>query len=97
MLPTILPAVRDLRRPGSAALDLVWVAAGRLDGYFEAPVFPWDGAAGVILVKEAGGKVGPMPAIGPSGVGVIASAPGVFEALEDLVAVAAIEAGVSDV
>lgn len=97
MLPTILPAVRDLRRPGSAALDLAWVAAGRLDGYFEAPVFPWDGAAGVILVKEAGGKVGPMPAIGPSGVGVIASAPGVFEALEDLVAVAAIEAGVSDV
>lgn len=97
MLPTILPAVRDLRRPGSAALDLAWVAAGRLDGYFEAPVFPWDGAAGVILVREAGGRVGPMPAIGPSGVGVIASAPGIFDALEDLVAIAAMAAGVADV
>lgn len=95
MLPTILPAVRDIRRPGSAALDLAWVACGRVDGYYEAPVFPWDGAAGVILVREAGGTIRPMPAIGPSGVGVIASAPGIFGALEDLVALAAMSAGAS--
>lgn len=85
MLPAILPRVRDIRRPGSAALDLAWVACGRLDGYFEAPVFPWDGAAGSILVREAGGRVEPMAAIGPSGSGLVASGPGVFENLKALV------------
>lgn len=47
----------DIRRTGSAALDLAYVAAGRADGYFEAGVKPWDIAAGVLLVREAGGKV----------------------------------------
>jgi myo-inositol-1(or 4)-monophosphatase len=49
--------VRDLRRGGSAALDLAWVAAGRLDGYFEVSRSPWDSAAGELLVREAGGAV----------------------------------------
>jgi myo-inositol-1(or 4)-monophosphatase len=45
----------DLRRTGSAALDLAYVAAGRLDGYFEPGLQPWDMAAGCLLVREAGG------------------------------------------
>ena len=47
----------DLRRTGSAALDLAYVACGRLDGYFEFGLQPWDVAAGALLVREAGGVV----------------------------------------
>ena len=53
----IMPIARDLRRAGSAALDLAFVAAGRLDGYFERGLKPWDHAAGALLVSEAGGRV----------------------------------------
>ena len=49
--------VAGLRRFGAAALDLAWVAAGRLDGYWERNIKPWDIAAGLILVREAGGFV----------------------------------------
>jgi myo-inositol-1(or 4)-monophosphatase len=48
----------SLRRPGAAALDLAYVAAGRYDGFFETGLFPWDAAAGSLLVTEAGGLVG---------------------------------------
>jgi myo-inositol-1(or 4)-monophosphatase len=47
-----------IRRPGSAALDLAYVAAGRLDGFWEFSLKPWDMAAGALLIQEAGGKVG---------------------------------------
>jgi myo-inositol-1(or 4)-monophosphatase len=47
-----------LRRPGAAALDLAYVAAGRLDGFFEKGLKPWDAAAGSLLITEAGGIVG---------------------------------------
>jgi myo-inositol-1(or 4)-monophosphatase len=50
-------SVRDIRRAGSAALDLAWVAAGRLDAYFEVSRSAWDTAAGALLVREAGGEV----------------------------------------
>lgn len=53
----VMPIARDLRRAGSAALDLAYVAAGRLDGYFERGLKPWDFAAGALLVAEAGGTV----------------------------------------
>jgi myo-inositol-1(or 4)-monophosphatase len=53
----VLPRVRDIRRGGSAALDLAWVAAGRLDGYYERGGNAWDWAAGRLLVTEAGGAV----------------------------------------
>ncbi len=53
----LLVQAEDLRRTGSAALDLAYVACGRSDGYFEAGVKAWDIAAGVLLVREAGGKV----------------------------------------
>jgi myo-inositol-1(or 4)-monophosphatase len=49
--------VAGVRRFGSAALDLAWVAAGRFDGYWERDLSPWDLAAGLLLVTEAGGKV----------------------------------------
>jgi myo-inositol-1(or 4)-monophosphatase len=51
------PEVAGLRRFGAAALDMAWVAAGRLDGYWERNIKPWDIAAGLILVREAGGFV----------------------------------------
>jgi myo-inositol-1(or 4)-monophosphatase len=54
---TVLPRVRDIRRAGAAALDLAWLAAGRLDGYWERGLHPWDWAAGRLLVTEAGGEV----------------------------------------
>ncbi|MDY6970629.1 MAG: inositol monophosphatase family protein [Spirochaetota bacterium] len=53
----ILPCVQGARRMGSAALDLSYVACGRFDGYWEPGLFPWDMAAGSIIVEEAGGKV----------------------------------------
>lgn len=51
------PLVSDIRRAGSAALDLAYVAAGRLDGFWELGLNPWDMAAGVLLIQEAGGFV----------------------------------------
>ncbi len=52
-----LPLAQGVRRLGSAALDLSYVACGRLDGYWEVYLNPWDKAAGILLVQEAGGKV----------------------------------------
>ncbi len=52
---------QDVRRAGSAALDLAYVAAGRVDAYFEIGLAPWDVAAGALLVAEAGGTVGGWP------------------------------------
>jgi myo-inositol-1(or 4)-monophosphatase len=51
------PKVADIRRAGSAALDLAYVAAGRLDGFWEFGLSPWDMAAGALLIQEAGGVV----------------------------------------
>jgi len=53
----ILPECEDVRRTGSAALDLCYVACGRHDMFFEYSLFPWDYAAGSIIVKEAGGVI----------------------------------------
>lgn len=53
----VAPEVAGIRRLGSAALDLAWVAAGRFDGFWEAHLQPWDVAAGILLVREAGGFV----------------------------------------
>lgn len=53
----LLGTAEDIRRTGSAALDLAYVACGRLDGYFEAGLKIWDIAAGVLLVREAGGRI----------------------------------------
>jgi len=53
----VVMKVQGIRRPGSAALDLVYVAAGRFDGFWELKLKPWDQAAGMLIVEEAGGKV----------------------------------------
>ena len=53
----LTPQVSGIRRLGAAAVDMAYVACGRFDGYFEAGVQPWDIAAGVLLVREAGGRV----------------------------------------
>lgn len=53
----VLREVNGIRRFGSAALDLAWVAAGRFDAYWELGIAPWDGAAGILIVREAGGEV----------------------------------------
>jgi myo-inositol-1(or 4)-monophosphatase len=56
-LLSTLERFEDLRRPGAAALDLAWVAAGVFDGFFELALGPWDVAAGAVLIREAGGVV----------------------------------------
>ena len=58
MFKIMTPKCQGLRRPGSAALDLAYVATGRLDGFFEKGLAPWDIAAGCLLITEAGGIVG---------------------------------------
>jgi myo-inositol-1(or 4)-monophosphatase len=58
MLGDVMPKCAGVRRPGSAALDLAYVAAGFTDGFFEMGLSPWDVAAGALLVTEAGGLVG---------------------------------------
>ena len=55
-----LEKAHDIRRSGSAAMDLAWLAAGRYDGFWEYKLSPWDVAAGLLLVTEAGGKVTDM-------------------------------------
>jgi len=54
-LSTLMPQTAGIRRFGAAALDLAWVAAGRYDGFWELGLQPWDMAAGILLVREAGG------------------------------------------
>ncbi len=78
----VLPRVRDIRRAGSAALDLAWVACGRVDGLYERGVKPWDWRAGGLLVEEAGGVVRELPG---EPFGVVAAGRGLIDALAALV------------
>jgi myo-inositol-1(or 4)-monophosphatase len=77
--------VRDLRRAGAAALDLAWLAAGRLDGYWERGLKPWDWAAGRLLVTEAGGAVAELEG---GRHGLVAAGPALLPELVELVAAA---------
>ena len=61
VIARVLPRVRDVRRAGSAALDLAWTAAGRYDAYFERTVKQWDIAAGVLICERAGLVVRELP------------------------------------
>ncbi len=88
-LSGVIPHVRDMRRGGSAALDMAWVAAGRLDGYYEFGVNAWDVAAGAVIVIAAGGEVQQLP-VGPEGApGTLAARPGLGQALRAVVDAAA--------
>jgi myo-inositol-1(or 4)-monophosphatase len=82
VLTKMLPVVRDVRRLGSAALDLCMVAAGALDAYYEDGVHVWDWAAGALIAAEAGASLLLPPADGEAGM-IVAAAPGVADALAD--------------
>jgi fructose-1,6-bisphosphatase/inositol monophosphatase family enzyme len=82
-LPRILPRLRDIRRAGSAALDLCSVAASRVDGYYERGGQPWDWAAGTLIVTEAGGVTRDLPGVP---LGLVATGPAIVDELEALVA-----------
>jgi myo-inositol-1(or 4)-monophosphatase len=60
MMKAVMQATAGIRRPGAAALDLAYVAAGRLDAFWEIGLSPWDTAAGTLLITEAGGLVGTL-------------------------------------
>ena len=81
VLTAVLPVVRDVRRAGSAALDLCWLAAGRLDAFYEKGLGPWDFAAGALIASEAGARAGDLDGGAPSTEFVLAAAPSVFEPL----------------
>jgi myo-inositol-1(or 4)-monophosphatase len=83
LLARMLPVVRDVRRIGSAALDLCMVAAGRLDAFYEHGLQVWDSAAGALIAAEAGARVllpAPSGAVGGAGL-VVAAAPGIADEL----------------
>ncbi len=85
VLAEIVPEVRDIRRGGSAALDLCWVAAGRLDAYYELGLNTWDMAAGALIVREAGGRTATFRGA-PEGVNtIVAAGTLLFEPLHSLV------------
>lgn len=86
VLVHVLPAVRDLRRQGAAALDLCSVACGRLDAYYERGLAPWDLAAGGLIAAEAGAVVTDFAGAAPRAGAVLAAAPGLAEALQALLA-----------
>jgi myo-inositol-1(or 4)-monophosphatase len=82
MLEVVMTAAAGVRRPGSAALDLAYVAAGRLDGFWEIGLSPWDTAAGTLLITEAGGMVGTLTGAQYRQAGhIVAGAPKVYAAL----------------
>ena len=79
VLQAVLPAVRDIRRIGSAALDLCWVAAGRFDAFYEANLHEWDWAAGRLICEEAGADWAVL-----SGDMLLVAAPALSRPLADL-------------
>jgi myo-inositol-1(or 4)-monophosphatase len=85
MLKAVMGTAAGVRRPGSAALDLSYVAAGRLDGFWEFGLKPWDTAAGALLIQEAGGLVGtPTGADYTLGPNIVAGNPKVYAELVDM-------------
>lgn len=84
----LLSAGAAVKDPGAGALMLAHVAAGRFDAFYEPHMHPWDALAGLLLIEEAGGRVGSYP--GPSGLGaggaVVGATPGIYDALTALVA-----------
>ena len=86
VLRTVLPRVRDVRRMGSAAVDLCHVACGRLDAFYERGLNPWDLAAGGLIATEAGARVGGLAGAPASADFALAAGPDLFAALHELLA-----------
>lgn len=90
-LRAVLPRIRDIRRLGSPALDICWVACGRLQGFYEEKLYPWDVAAAMLIAAEANATVGnydlkntiKLPAC-LNCYKVVVSSPGVFEELKTI-------------
>ncbi|MFL5861701.1 MAG: inositol monophosphatase family protein [Solirubrobacteraceae bacterium] len=81
----LLPRVRDIRRAGSAALDLAWLACGRYDAYYERGVNLWDYAAGGLIASRAGLVVRELAAAADGPAGLAAAAPALMDELLDLI------------
>ncbi len=87
MLRAVTAQAAGVRRPGSAALDLAYVAAGRVDGFWEIGLSPWDTAAGTLIIQEAGGMIGTLSGGEyQQGGHIIAGTPKVYAALVELLA-----------
>lgn len=87
-MATILPAVRDIRRFGSAALDLCAVACGVIDAFFEAGMYEWDWAAGALIAREAGARVDGLEGRPPGRHTTLAANPKLFELLHHVLVTA---------
>lgn len=90
IVAAVLARGANVRRSGSGAMALAYVADGRLDGYAEQHMNPWDCLAGLLLVKEAGGRVGPFLSSGglEDGAPVLAAAPGIAAGLSEAMGLA---------
>ena len=87
MLKAVTLQVAGVRRPGAAALDLAYVAAGRVDAFWELGLAPWDTAAGTLLIQEAGGRIGTLGGAEYRQEGhIVAGSPKVYAALVELLA-----------
>jgi myo-inositol-1(or 4)-monophosphatase len=87
MLKAVMENTAGVRRPGSASLDLAYVAAGRTDAFWEIGLSPWDTAAGTLLIQEAGGLIGTLTGGEyTQGGNVLAGSPKVYAAMLELLA-----------
>lgn len=84
VLTQVLPKIADIRRVGSAAIDLCWVACGRYDAYFEPGLSTWDYSAGALIASEAGAVVGDLNGGPPSSDYLVAATPQLFGPMRDL-------------
>jgi myo-inositol-1(or 4)-monophosphatase len=88
VLTSVLPAIRDIRRMGGAAIDLASVGCGRVDAYYERGLQAWDLAAGAIIAAEAGAQVGDLDGAPPSADYCVSAPPALFGPLTELLALA---------
>lgn len=88
VLNQVIAQVRDIRRIGVAALDLCFVACGRLDAMYERGLNPWDYAAGVLIAEEAGARIGGLRGASLSTEFALVATPAIFDELHDLLAAA---------
>jgi myo-inositol-1(or 4)-monophosphatase len=87
MMKSVMEKTAGIRRPGAASLDLAYVAAGRVDGFWELELSPWDTAAGALLIQEAGGRIGTLTGEEYRHQGnVVAGAPKIYAALLETIA-----------
>ena len=92
MVAEVIGRLRDIRRVGSAALDLCSMACGRVDVYAELGLAPWDMAAGTLIAREAGAVVADLHGGPPSDRAVVGAPPALFGPLRDLL----VEAGADE-